>query len=114
MDYEYAFSRYTIITHLCSRASPAVYTKTDDVKHLFLETTCSRLFLRVITWKFTNHLISSWSNHVHMVIFVKFFLYPKFWNLTQDNNTFFDFPKILTVGLLYLFTYRLPNYVNIL
>ena len=60
VSYEYAFSRYTIITHLCSRASPAVYTKSDDMTHLFLETTCSLLSLRVIMWKLINALISSW------------------------------------------------------
>ena len=109
-----AFSRYTIITHLCSRASPAVYTKSDDMTHLFLETTCSLLSLRVIMWKLINVSISSWSNHVPSVIFGMFFLYPKFWNSTLANNIFFNYPKILTVGLLCLLTSRLPNHVNIL
>ena len=66
ISYKYAFSRYTIITHLCSRVSPAVYTKSDDVTHLFLETTCSLLLLRFIMWILTNLLISSWSNHVQL------------------------------------------------
>ena len=51
VSYEYAFSRYTIITHLCSQASQAVYTKSDAMIHLFLETTCSLLSLRVVMLK---------------------------------------------------------------
>ena len=48
ISYEYTFSRYTISTHMYSRASLAVYAKSDDAKHLFLETTCSILSLSVI------------------------------------------------------------------
>ena len=65
-------------------------------------------------WKLTNLFISSWSNHVHRVIFDTFFLYPKFLNLIQANNTFSNHPKILTVGLLCLLTSGLQNHVNIL
>ena len=36
-------------------------------KNVFLETTCFLLSLRVIVRKLTDLLISSWSNHVHMI-----------------------------------------------
>ena len=63
-------------------------------------------------WKFTDFL----QVHGQIMFIVSFLLRFSYTQnfVTQDNNTFFNHPKILTVGLLCLLTYGLPNHVNIL
>ena len=95
LSYEYAaaFSRYTIITHLCSHASPPVHTKCDDVTHLFLETTCSLLLLRVIKLKLSNLLIGLWSKIMYTVSLLLHFSYTQ--NFETQHKSIILFPIIL-------------------